>query len=316
MSTVAVESGCQGTRYCPTPTASACARCQLLLCASHATETACGKGGAHRLAASKPAKPVGLTPCSGCRQPFRPQRSAKRCGSCVRESSRALVRRTCERCQRGFVAKSEARRCNDCRYLDRTGRSRKSKYVWTPERDAVLREVYERSGAGRPNVKRDAGKALGFPAWAVQRRAALLGLSRPANRRAWTPEEDAFLRAEVGKRTPAWIAKRLGRSVASVILKVKRERISLRACREWWSARDVAQLFGVDDHAALQWIAKSWLRAEKRGDRPRDSWMVTEPAIVEFVVRHPQEFRLDRVEQGEFIALLVRAGGLRAGATP
>ena len=83
------------------------------------------------------------------------------------------------------------------------------KYIWTPERDRILREGYDGKVRGRAA---EIGRDLGWPTWVIKKRAQQLGLCYPAQRQDWTEDEERFVFLHAGSRTALWMAKRLKRS--------------------------------------------------------------------------------------------------------
>jgi hypothetical protein len=208
--------------------------------------------------------------------------------------------RTCQRCERQFVACPSTKRCPTCRYIGRTGHSRNRKYRWTAERDALLRERYDSRVRGRAA---EIAADFGWPAWRLKHRAQELGIARVKEPR-WTAEQDAFLLEHAGVRTPKWIAKRLGRTLTAVVVRLKRLHISRRV-RDGLTCRDVALCFGIDSHAVAHWIEQGKLPARRRGtDRENDPYVIQPQAIRQFVRRYPSGFRLDKVDQLWFMDLV------------
>lgn len=219
----------------------------------------------------------------------------------------------CKDCGKPFEAGSWARWGLCCRWKHR---SKRTLYIWTPERDAIMRERYD----GRKGCGVALAELFGFPRWVVNRRAVDLGLTQhPKDRRPWTPEEERFLEANAGVRLLRWIAKKLGRSVASVGMKLKHNHISCRI-RDGYTLRDLEVCFGVDHKTAERWLSQGRLTARRRhgGTAPafaRDAWRVTESEIRRFVRENPNAFRLDRVDQLWFLGLVFgRANDARLGA--
>lgn len=217
--------------------------------------------------------------------------------------------RRCAVCGDTFEAKY-ARTCQPCasnKRLSALWNGRK-KYVWTPEKDAYLRQHYDGKIYGR--AAKIAAK-WGWPKWAIKKRAAQLALCYPADRRDWTAEEEAFLEVHTGRRTVVWMARKLKRSDTSVVLKLKRMGIS-RRYREGFTVADLSVCFGVDHHTVDRWIDKGFLRARRRGTNwTHDAHVVTENDIVRFVRERPMEFRLDKVDQLFFMDLVIGGGLLR-----
>ena len=229
--------------------------------------------------------------------------------------------RRCGDCGRPFIGGPYAKTGPCCRWRHR-GRKPK-KYVWTLERDQVLRERYDPKTRGAIAAL---AAAIGWPAWVLKKRAATLGLTRSMDRRDWTPEEEAFLWEHGGTRTTHWIAKRLGRSETSVVLKFKRLQISRRV-KDGYTLRELVLCFGTDHKVIERWVREGKLVSIKRGrppanghtpdirrrgtDRPRDAWAVSDADILRFITTHPMAFRLDKVDQVWFMDLVTSGGRLR-----
>jgi hypothetical protein len=217
--------------------------------------------------------------------------------------------RTCLDCPTA-IDRPHAKYCDGCRWRHR-GKPRL--YVWTPERDQVLRDRY----TSRQRKCGDLlGRAWGIPGYAVRRHAAQLGLTRPwpKDRRNWTAEELSFLEEHAGVRHANWIAKRLKRSLSSVVIRMKRLHIS-RVVREGYRMRDLEMCFGMDHRAIGRWIREGKLGAKRAGmnrtPEQGDFWHVTDEDIMQFLREHPTAYRLDRVDQVWFLDLVfaARAGG-------
>ncbi len=205
--------------------------------------------------------------------------------------------RPCGDCGKPFVARY-AIWGDCCRWRHR---SRQKKYVWTPERDAIVRDRYDSHIRGRP---KEIGRALGWPGWAVKRRARELGLAAPrAKWQDWTSAEVAFVEAHAGVRHVNWIALKLQRSLTSVVLKIKRLHISRRV-REGYGMRELEECLGLDHKRIVQLVDSGKLKAQHRAAHPRDRWIFTDAAVLDFIKHHPRAFRLDRVDQLWFLDLV------------
>lgn len=214
--------------------------------------------------------------------------------------------RACQDCGAAFEAKC-ASFCPACR-AKRYGPGPRLKYVWTEDRDQFLRERYDGKVQGRAL---EIARSMGFPVWTVKRRAAILGLSYAIDRRNWTEEEERFLWESAGARTAAWIAKKLGRTLTSVTLKLKRMKISPRF-REGYTLRELMLCFGCGHHLIERWVREGKLRIRRRGtDRPIDAWCASDADLLAFIRDHPMEFRLDKVDQFWFMDLILSGGLVR-----
>src|SRR5208283_4730935 len=132
----------------------------------------------------------------------------------------------------------------------------------TGEVEALIREQYDTRVRGRAA---EIAAQLGWPKWAVNRLARTLGLAKHyAAERKWKSEEMAYLYRWNGKRSARWIAKKIGRSETSIILKFKRMGLS-RAVREGYTQRELARCFGVDDHVVARWVRLKWIKGVRDG---------------------------------------------------
>jgi hypothetical protein len=181
-------------------------------------------------------------------------------------------------------------------------------YAWTPERDQVLRERYDGRTRGAIAVL---AQSIGWPGWVIKKRAAALGLTHAVDRKDWTPEETAFLWEHGGSRTSHWIAKQLGRSETSVVMRFKRLRISRRV-RAGYTLRELTLCFGTDHHVIERWVREGKLAQRVRDERgDRKTWYVTDADLLTFVRDYPLTFRLDKCDQTWFMDLITSGGLIR-----
>ena len=181
--------------------------------------------------------------------------------------------------------------------------SPKQKYFFSDEHDRMIRSRYD----SRSETITAISRALRVPRWAVKKRAQQLGMVRCKDRQ-WSREEEEFLEASLPRLSLHTIARKLRRSLTAVRLKAKR--LGLRKSDGAFTARAVALGFGVDDHAVLRWINGGLLKAQRRhSDRDHDMYFISDRCLREFVVKHPLEFDVRKVDQLWFIDLLT--DGLR-----
>lgn len=89
-----------------------------------------------------------------------------------------------------------------------------------------------------------------------------LSTSRPSvggsvyRRKHWTVEEESYLQAHLGFQGSDGVALALGRSPAAVrIRQVRRGYPSMGKASGWMNGRQIARLFGTDEHAVRKWFA-------------------------------------------------------------
>jgi len=230
------------------------------------------------------------------------------------------TQRPCGDCGKPFLGGPYATWGPCCRWKHR-GRKAK-KYVWTPERDQVVRERYDGRKKGAAAAL---AAAIGWPAWVIKKRAATLGLTYSFDRKNWTDQEMAFVWEHGGTRTTHWIAKQLGRTEASVVLKFKRMKISRRV-KDGYTLLELQLCFGTDHHVIERWVREGKLVSATRGRpsndaapsirrretaREHDPWAVRDSDLLRFITEHPLTFRLDKVDQIWFMDLITSGGLLR-----
>lgn len=173
--------------------------------------------------------------------------------------------------------------------------------AWTPEEDAIIRETYAAENShDAPRLLRERWPTR--PRWSVTRRAQHLGAATIRKKEPrWVAEEDAILR-ELAWMSPERLvlklkAKGYHRSVTAVCLRMRRT--GTREHIDGMTARAVARMLDVDDHAVTGWVKAGWLAAERRsgsGDA-RDKHYITTAAIQAFLWAHPEVVVLSRLER-------------------
>lgn len=135
---------------------------------------------------------------------------------------------------------------------------------------------------------------LGYNLHVLSRRAVHLGLSF-SRRRPWTQEEAALLESLAGRYSPASLARKLGRTFASIKAKLKQLEISARVS-EGYSQADLQELLGASRTSIRRWCRMGWL--------PVVNGRIPERAVARFLRSHPHEYQLRRVDEAWFKGLL------------
>lgn len=169
--------------------------------------------------------------------------------------------------------------------------------------DGLLRRLYDPTVRGR---SQEIAARLKVPRWAVNRRAAALGLTRPKDR-PWSVEDEAYVEASFHHTSVKTLARKLGRSPTDVQLKAKRQ--GLRKYDEGYTALSLAEALGVDPHWVLARIRSGKLRASRRHtertpQQGGDSWLITDEAVIDLLREHPYDIDLRKVDNLWFIDLI------------
>ncbi len=170
---------------------------------------------------------------------------------------------------------------------------------FTPADDAFLIAGY------RTRLIRDLAADLGRRPDTVQSRIdalirqGRLDRTQRLHHRPWTPEDLDFLADHWGLRPDRWVAARLKRSVNACKIKATRE-LGIARKDNFWTARNVARLFGVDVHLVTRWIAAGMLAGRKspvRCGNGQRMWRVDERGILAFIHRHTPHYDRRRIER-------------------
>ena len=161
-------------------------------------------------------------------------------------------------------------------------------------------------------------RETGLPRWYIKKRAARLGLTMHQDKRPWTAAEEEIIERLVGKVGALTIAKRLKRTEASVVLKIKRMGVSRRvSVSGGYTMRDLEQCLGEDHRKIQKWIEKRWLRDRLQGTRRHDGngqdiHRFREKDILDFVRHHPEELSVARCD-GLWLLDLILLNGREIG---
>lgn len=185
------------------------------------------------------------------------------------------------------------------------------KYVFTDQIDQLIGEIYlnHRDAKTRPSI-RLLSKKVGMPHWALKKRARELGLARTKElpwsepelqilgRYAWMSDERIRLKLK---------AAGYARTVTGIHLKLKRMRFKHDG--SFYSACSLAQALGIDPHAVTRWIKSGHLKAKLRGtarteQQNGDSYLIQERDVRRFILDHPTDIDLRKVDQLWFLDLI------------
>ncbi|GEM_PF-1618745 len=202
-----------------------------------------------------------------------------------------------------FQCGSPAQRDGMCRRCRLHHGLCRRKYFWTEEQIAKLRWAYEAKGVKELKQRIDRVVAItGFPRTIVCREAQRQGLA--SVHRPWTEIEKQYVRDHVGEMTACQIARVLHRGVGVTYNLIHKLGFSARV-REGYTLKDLCQAFGVSEKTVNYWLNRGWMRLN-----PNDR--VSEPAVLAFIRKHPDEYSLRRVDEYWFKSLVFPHFGIEA----
>ena len=198
-----------------------------------------------------------------------------------------------------------------CVARDRAKVPIRRKYLFTDQIDQLIREIYlnHREPKSRSGI-RLLSKKVGMPHWALKKRARELGLARTKElpwserelevlaRYAWMSDERIRLKLK---------AAGYARTVTGIHLKLKR--MGFKHDGSFYSANGLAQALGIDSHAVTRWIKSGHLKAKLRGtarteQQNGDTYLIHEKDVRRFILAHPTDIDLRKVDQLWFLDLI------------
>lgn len=168
---------------------------------------------------------------------------------------------------------------------------------WTDEDREIVRRDYRHTHASR----REIARRLGVTEFAVAGQIATMGIAKRSDRRPWSADEDGKLWELITQYAPQTVARRMGRSVNSVVVRSKRLGISRRVRDGWFTKKEVCQILGVDH----KWVQKridgvqlkaSWHNGTKPTNGGSACWHILEKDLKEFIRRYPQDLTARNVD--------------------
>jgi len=190
-------------------------------------------------------------------------------------------------------------------------KARVRKYHYTNQIDQLIRECYlgRRTDRKLPTIQLVA-KKVGIPHWALKKRARELGLARTKEPPWSEPELEVLARF-------AWMCderlrlklKAAGYTRTATAIHLKLKRMAFKDGTGFYSANSLAQALGIDPHAVTRWISsghlKATFRGTARGERQKgDIYLIRENDVRRFVVEHPSDIDLRKVDQLWFLDML------------
>jgi len=237
------------------------------------------------------------------------------------EDERALIRRefngslaSCQRISQamdGVVSRSSVEQ--QARKLGLTKHQSSKRHSWTEEEDLLLRRDIRPERAERVRLAR----RIGVTIYQLEFRAARLGLLKATDymKRFWAVAEDEYLRGKAGQLSPKKMAKHLGRSMNSVVMRLKRLGLSRRNRDGWYTKMDACAVLGKEHKWLQARIDSGALRATyHHGERPAAGgmrqWHIEAKDLRSFIIGHCEELNGSNVDMVALVDLLVGLNGV------
>ncbi len=170
------------------------------------------------------------------------------------------------------------------------GSPKRNPRPWTDEERDIIRQEYKGTAQSQEAI----AKALGRGRYTVRNEIYRMGLARSTDRRKWTKEEDERLADLAHRYAPQTVARKMNRSVNSVVVRMKRLRLQRSQRDGWYTLRDAAAVLGKDPKWLKIRIETGALRARRhhrRTDRNQpepSTWHIEQKDLRNFIRKYPR----------------------------
>ncbi len=188
------------------------------------------------------------------------------------------------------------------------------KHRWADEEREIVRLMYRQDNESAKAIAQRLGVSLS----AVKGQVQLLGLAKRTGRKNWDNGQDDRLRELLSHYAPCTVARKMGRSINSVVVRANRLGLSRRSREGWYTKREVMEILGVDHKRIQSFIDKGFLKATwHNGHRPNKKglamWHIERGDLRKFICRYPQEFNGRNVDLVQMVDVLAGLNYYNAG---
>ena len=182
----------------------------------------------------------------------------------------------------------------------------KVNHRWTDDEREIVRRDYKGDNTSAQHIARKLNVSL----FAVKGQVQRLGQARITDRQKWDPAQDEQLRQLLELHPPGQVARKMKRSVNSVVVRSKRLGISRRDRHDWYTKREVCEILGVDhkwiqariDAGTLHAISYFGGPVQKLGN---SAWKITRNDLRVFIRRYPEELNGRNIDLIAVVDILV-----------
>lgn len=180
-----------------------------------------------------------------------------------------------------------------------------AKHKWTEGERDIVRRDYQGTNASALQI----ANKLGVSLYGVKAQIENMRISFRPDRRAWSPKEEEWLGELISKYPTHIVARRMKRTVNSVVVKSKRLGYLRRVRDGWYTKREVCHILGVDHHWIQARIDNGALKASWHfGIRPQKNggayWHIWQKDLRDFIRKHPDELHGRNVDMIQVVEIL------------
>jgi hypothetical protein len=209
--------------------------------------------------------------------------------STLRREDPSIAMNLCPKCE--IRPAQRDGQCKNCRC-----RGMRRIFTWTAALDQSLIDAYQTAATVKQlhvSLKRVI-QQTGFTRQVVLKRAQKLGIA--SQHRRWSEIEKQYLLDHAGDMTAFEMARVLHRGVDTTHVMLQKLHRSARLSYGY-TRKDVRELLGVSEKKVNYWIERGWLYFDANG-------RMSETRVRTFLIRHPDEYSLRRVDEYWFKSLL------------
>jgi len=178
------------------------------------------------------------------------------------------------------------------------------RHKWTDVERDIVRRDYDGHNLSALRL----ASHLGVTFCAVKGQVQAMGIAMDKSPR-WADGEIEILCEMITQYPPLTIARRLHRSVNSIVVKSKRLGLSRRVRDGWFSKKEVCEMLGVDHKKIQGYIDRGELKASWRTDRkPQKNgmamWHITTEDLKDFITKNAGDFQGRNVDLVMIVWLL------------
>ena len=169
-------------------------------------------------------------------------------------------------------------------------------HKWTDEERAIIRRDYKHTRKSRRQIADYLTQLTNdrITECGVAGQIAIMGIAKSTDRHPWSPEEEEKLRELMPTFNPRVVARKMHRSINSVVVKSKRLSVSRRSRNGWFTKKEIMEILGHDHKWVQRRIDSGALEATYHYDhRPTQkggsAWHITEKALENFIKTYPEE---------------------------
>jgi len=168
--------------------------------------------------------------------------------------------------------------------------------MWTDEERAVIRRDYKHSRESARQIAEYLTRVTGdrITQFAVRGQVTIMGIAKSDDRHPWSPQEDEKLMELIPSFSPRAVAKKMHRSINSIVVRSKRLCISRRVRNGWFTKSETMAILGHDHKWIQRRIDSGALVATYHyGHRPTQrggsAWHIAERDLRKFIKTYPEE---------------------------